>query len=689
MKYKEWHVASPCPQARDELVQAGVPALLAGLLACRGVKDLEEAKQLLAPTREPLNDHALLRDMDKAVARIRLALEREELVAVYGDYDVDGITSTCLLTECLTSFGLHIVPYIPGRLDEGYGLNREAVSTLASKGVTLIVTVDCGITAVDEVAFAAQLGVDVVVTDHHACKEVLPPAVAVVDPHRPDCPYPFKGLAGVGVALKLAIAVAGPERADGVFDRFCDLAAVGTIADVMPMEGENRAIVSRGLQYLNPPRRLGLGCLIHQAGLGDKPVTTVSVGYTLAPRVNASGRLGQAEVAAELLLTRDPDRAEELAQQLCDLNRERQNIEAEIFAQCTERLDRAPQKGAIVLADEHWHQGVVGIVASRLTERYGCPAFMICLDHGMGKGSCRSWGGVNLFRLLTACAPLMESFGGHALAAGFTVREENIPALGEALRAALEEECRGEELPSVLEIDAVADPETLTVPQVEALDLLEPCGTGNPRPVMVINGAQVQSMTQVGRGRHLKMKLESRGHTLDAIYFSADGAELGLSPGCRVDVAFYPQINEFRDNRTVQLQVVDLRLAPSRTQLERSIYEKFSRGEALTVQEARFLLPERTEFVALWRWLEHQAMDRAVVEDTLPRIARSVARRGGGQREVPARTLLCLEVFQERGLIHMRERCDRVQITLCRLEHKVNLEDSSLIRRLHSILGDL
>ena len=684
MKYREWRVAPDHPQVSEALEEEGVPPLLARILAARGVADAEEGLRILNPREEPLWDPMLLRDMDRAVARLALARERDELVAVYGDYDVDGITSTCLLTEYLTDAGYRVIPYIPSRLDEGYGLNREAITSLAGQGVTLIITVDCGITAVEEVAFAAGLRVDVVVTDHHACKEELPDAAAVVDPHRPDCPYPFKGLAGVGVALKLALADAGPGGKERVLEEFCDLAAVGTVADVMPMEGENRAIVSLGLEKLNPPRRTGLAALIREAGMGDRAINTVSVGYTLAPRINASGRLGRAEVAAELLLCRDPGRAEELAKELCALNWERQSIESEIFTQCVQRLEQEPQKGAIVLADSRWHQGVVGIVASRLAERYGCPAFMICLDGGIGKGSCRSWAGINLFRLLTDCTPLLESFGGHALAAGFTVREENILALAEALRRGILDQ-EGEELPSVLEADAAVTPPALTVEAVEALELLEPCGAGNPRPVLVLTGAQVQSMAQVGRGRHLKMRVESRGSLLDAIYFSADGAELGLTPGCRVDIAFCPQINEFRGNRTVQLQVVDLRAAPSRAQLEQEIYERFSRGGDLTPEEARFLLPERREFANLWRWLERQADAGAEIEDTLSRIVRGSAGHRG-RREAPARVLVCLRVFEERGLIRMQEQADRYRITLCRTEQKVDLESSGLMIRLREVL---
>ena len=681
MRYKQWKIAHPSPEGRAQLERAGIPSLLACVLSARGVTEPEQAWKLLTPGEEPLLDPMLLKDMDRAVLRVGRALKTGELMAVYGDYDVDGITSTCLLTDCLTRLGGRVHSYIPDRLEEGYGLNEEAVLHLAQQGVTLIITVDCGITAAREVEFARELGIDVVITDHHECKQAIPEAAAVVDPHRPDCPYPFKGLAGVGVALKLAMAAAGPDRAGLVFREYADLAAVGTVADVMPMTGENRTIVQTGLAALAHPRRVGLAQLMEEAGLGDKPVTSVSIGYTLAPRINAAGRMGQAGLAAELLLTRDPGRAAALAQELCALNRERQTIECEIFQECVQRLERRPQSGIILLADEHWHQGVVGIVASRLTEKYSCPAFMVCLDQGIGKGSCRSWGGVNLFHLLTQCQDLLEGFGGHAMAAGFTVREENIPALERRLRQLVLEERAGEELPSLLEIDAAVLPQELTVEAVEALDALEPCGAGNPRPVLVLTGAHVISAAQVGRGRHLKLRLEGRGVPLDAIFFSVDGSELGLTPGCRVDVAFYPQINDFRGVRSVQLQVVDLRHAMTRAQLEQSIYEKYRRGEPLSPQEAQSLLPTRAEFVCLWRYLERQCAGQTFLEDTLARIAQKSA-RSGGQSERPNHTLVCLEVMEERGLISLERQSGRVQITLHRLEHKVDLNASAILRRL-------
>ena len=487
MKYEKWTVAPPDPAALAALEEAGISPLLAAVLSARGVRVPQEARALLEGGETALEDPLALKDMAQAAGRVRLALERGETIAVYGDYDVDGITATCLLTDFLRRKGGAVIPYIPDRLEEGYGLNREAVTALKEQGASLIVTVDCGITALEETAWARSLGIDVVITDHHECKSGLPAAQAVVDPRRSDCPSACKGLAGVGVALKLAMAINGPE------------------------------------------------------GDGDKAITATSIGYTLAPRINASGRMGRAQMAVELLLTRDRERGEQLAQELCALNRERQTIEGEIFRQCVDRLDRAPQKGAVLLADPEWHQGVVGIVASRLTERYGCPAFMICLDHGMGKGSCRSWGGVNLFERLAECSDLLEGFGGHALAAGFTVREENIPLLSRRLREGLERALGAGASPAALEADAEVEARELTVEAVADLDRLEPCGTGNPRPVLVLRGALIQSMSQVGRGRHLKLRLESKGTPLDAIFFSADGAELGLAPGGRVDVAFYPQ----------------------------------------------------------------------------------------------------------------------------------------------------
>jgi len=682
MAYKNWKVAAPCPEGRAALERAGGHPLVAAVLSTRGICSVEQVRAFLSMENAPVCDGGQMKDMDRAVARVRLALDRGETMAVYGDYDVDGITATCLLTEYLTGLGGRVVPYIPDRLEEGYGLNKEAVAALAEQGVTLIITVDCGITAVDEVAFARELGVDVVITDHHECKPVLPDAAAVVDPHRPDCPYPFKALAGVGVALKLAMTLAGPEQASEVLDRFCDLAAIGTVADVMTMVEENRAIVQRGLKALEQPKRMGLAMLVKEAGMENRPLNSVSIGYALAPRINAAGRMGQASVAVELLLTRDSSRASLLAQELCRMNKERQAAELSIFEQCEQLLGSSPQRGAIVLADPTWHQGVVGIAASRLAEQYGCPTFMICLSGNMGKGSCRSYGGINLFTVLEGCQDILEAFGGHELAAGFTVKQENILALAQRIRAQVALQADRVHEPE-LEIDALLDdPAVLDLRGVELLERLEPYGTGNPRPVLALYGMQVMSRSLVGNGRHLKLKLSKQNVTLDAIFFSAAGRMPEL--GSRIDVAFYPQINEYRGTRMVQLQLVDLRQTASRAQMERELLDKYRRGDALTGEEARALLPEREEFVALWHYLKRETATRPLLEDTLVRIA-----RGAGRREPVLHTLVCLDVMHERGLIALENRADRVRITLNQTQGKVDLEDSYIMRRLRQVLEEI
>ena len=686
MKYQRWDLRRPAPlSARRALESAGLSPLCASLLASRGLDTPEEAARFLSCGAQRFHDPLLLKDMDRAVARIRAAIDGGELICVYGDYDVDGITATCLLTEALAGQGGRVVSYIPDRTEEGYGLNPGAVARLAGQGVGLIVTVDCGITAVNEVEFARSLGVDVVVTDHHHCKDKLPAAVAVVDPRREDCPYPFPELAGVGVALKTAQALVPPGQRAAVFQRFGELAAIGTVADVMRLTDENRSLVRQGLELLGRTQRPGLRALMGEAGLepGSLP-TAVTIGYGLAPRINAAGRMEQAMVALDLLLTREEERGEALAHTLCRLNRERQTIELSIYEQCLELLEARPQLAApaIVLAGEGWHQGVVGIVASRLTEKYSCPAFMICLEHGQGKGSCRSFGGFNLFAALEQCAHLLEGYGGHEMAAGFTILEENIPAFREAVCRLVELRTGGAPMEAAVDVDAEIDHcGQLTAPQVESLSQLEPFGAGNPKPVFLLRGACVLSCCDVGAGRHLKMKLRRDGVVLDAIFFSANTAACGVSPGDRLDLIFTPQINEFRGNRAVQLQICDLRPAPTRAQLEQELFQKLKEGGPLSRWEAGLLFPSRQDFARLWRFLEHNCVGGWI--EAGPSLLRQAARQPDG-RWAYGRTLVCLHVMGDRGLI----RLERDRLHLCRPESKVDLEQSRLMRQLRLFLQE-
>ena len=625
-------------------------------------------------------------DMDKAVERVQRALADHERIAVFGDYDVDGITATCILVDYLQSRGADVLHYIPRRIEDGYGLSVDAIEGLYRKGTRLLITVDCGITGVEEVDFANSLGMDVVVTDHHECKETLPRAVAVVDPHRPDCSYPFKHLAGCGVALKLALALGGPDREEALFSRYCTLAAIGTVADVMQMSGENRTIVSRGLAAIEHSDFIGLHALLKEAGLAGREITSVQIGFVLAPRINAAGRMGAADKAAELLLCTDPAEAERMARELCALNRERQNVEQTIYSQAEEMIARLPDRdrSALVLESSRWHQGVVGIVASRLSEKYSRPSFMIHLNGDTGKGSCRSWGGFNLFAALENCKDLLLGFGGHELAAGFTIEEANIPAFRERMNDYARSFQGGAAPVSVLDVDvAITHPSAVTLEELEALSALEPYGSGNARPVFCLLGATLLRTQNVGQNRHLKLRLGKGSAQFDGIFFSTVAEDCGCRPGDRVDAAFYLQVNEFRGSRTVQLQMVDLRpsLRPSgREQESLALAEQCAARPPISARDARRLLPTREQFAAAWRFLERTVPEGGLTTGYLP-LLRTLAAELGKAEPFP-RAALCLAVFAERGLLTLERQGDDVTLHLHR-GRKVVLGQSPYLLWLH------
>ena len=689
MKYARWMGGSCDERALLRLREAGYPELLSAVLAARGVSGPEEAALFLERDRELSWSPLLMKDMDKAVARIEAAIANRERIAVFGDYDVDGITSTVLLVDYLRSRGADCTKYIPRRVEDGYGLGREPLRTLRERGVSLVITVDCGITGVEEARYAGEIGLDLVITDHHECKERLPEAVAVVDPKRPDCPYPFKHLAGVGVALKLVLAL-GEQREEALFARYCTLAAIGTVADVMQMSGENRVIVYRGLEAIGNTDFLGLWALLRETGLTDRAVTSTQIGFVLSPRINAAGRMGEAELAADLLLTDDPEQAETLARELCELNRERQAVEQEIFAQAVEQIEYLPpdERSALVLSSEVWHQGVVGIVASRLSEKYSCPSFMIHLQNGVGKGSCRSYGGFNLFAALESCADLLLDFGGHELAAGFNIREEDIPAFRRRMNRCARGFAGGERPVSSLEADAVIRrPDCICLEEVEELSRLEPYGAGNERPVFILPGAKVDALQNVGQNRHLKLRLEKNGRRLDAIFFSTTAAECGVAAGMRVDAAFHLQVNEFRGSASVQLQLIDIRPALGPSVRERECLELVERlvaGGDVTEREACRLLPRREQFVSLWRAIEHMEREELCEGGRLPMLRSLAAALDGTESFL--RTALGVEVFAERGLITVVIEGERMSLRP-QAGRRADLEESVHIEALRRALG--
>lgn len=667
MRDTQWNVPRGETVVPEALLAAGCSPLLAAVLYVRGLRTAEAAREFLKSGPELLGDPRGLTDLDRAAARLTRAIEEKEHVAVYGDYDVDGITSSCMVTDYLRSRGVACELYIPGRMEEGYGVNAHAVEMLAEKGVTLIVTVDCGVTTVEETAYANTLGVEMIVTDHHECRETLPPAAAVVDPKRPDCDYPGPELAGVGVAFKLLCALEGD--AEAILDRYADLVAVGTVADVMPLLGENRYIVKRGLEKLEKNPRPGLRALIAESGLGEKKITATNIGFTLAPRLNASGRLGHAEVAAALLLTRDAAEAEARAAELCRLNRERQALETGIWQDALEMLDGAAPDAPIVLASERWHQGVVGIAASRLTEAFNIPAIMICLDGDKGKGSCRSCGGFNLFEALSACGEHLEGFGGHALAAGLTIRRENIGAF----RASLAGYYRAHppEGAPTLDFDLCADaPELLTMDCVEDLERLEPCGAANPRARLVLLGAYLAEKTPIGGGKHLRLRLEKFGQSYEAVWFGHTAGELGLRAGDWVDAAFSPQINVFRAHKSVQLLLAGLR------RHDESTASAILRGDFVNSAAAGFP-PERTDFALVWRAL---AARGGQGRGPLPALRETLAPR---MRE--EKLCVIFKVFEELGLLTLRAERDTLSVECIRETGKVDLNSSDILKQLKKL----
>ena len=676
LKYGIWNVSKPGMEAVNALAQGGYSPLAAMVLASRGICDGHQADAYLNCTAS-LIDPFCMTDMDKAAARVGLALERKEKVAVFGDYDVDGITATCLLTSFLRSRGADCVPYIPGRLEEGYGLNPIAIRQLKAEGVGLIVTVDCGITAVEEAEMCTQLGIDLVITDHHECKQVLPQAVAVVDPHRPDGGYPHKDLSGVGVAFKLAAALCGSQ--EEVLAEYADMVCLGTVADVMPLQGENRVFVARGLESLRSSKRPGLVALMHQSGCDSASVNASSVGYMLAPRINAAGRMGRIELATELFLTDDPARGEELARALCELNRQRQAVESEIYQQAVEMLPDGEIPEAIVLADESWHQGVVGIVASRIAEEYCCPTFLICLDGEHGKASSRSYGGFNLFAALSSMSGLLESYGGHELAAGFTISRSRIPDFRREVCRLAEQFYSDDRPRTVLEADCVIGPEMLTLGSIQSLNVLEPCGNGCPKPVLVMENLQIERLSQVGGGKHMRLRLRQGRHSFNAIYFFATPESASVVQGELVDVAFTPQINEFRGERSVQMNVQDIRPScKAECSAMMTGYRELCCG-CIGPEEAQLLLPDRNTLGMVWRYLAGLGTD--TIQESPMCLCRKIVRWTGLPLSL-GQMMTCLDIFADVELPQLQRFHKYITIRLLPRHEKADLAGSRTMQRL-------
>ena len=675
MKYGIWNVNEPESGAVNGLVGGGYSPLAAMVLASRGIETPRQAAAYL-DCNAPMPDPFLMTDMDKAAGRVGLAMACGEKIAVFGDYDVDGITATCLLTSFLRRHGAEVVSYIPGRLEEGYGLNPIALHQLHGEGVKLIITVDCGITAIEEAQLCRELGIDLVITDHHECKDILPCAAAVVDPHRPDGGYPHRNLSGVGVAFKLAAALCGSQ--EEVLREYADMVCLGTVADVMLLQGENRIFVTRGLESLKHTKRPGIAALMAECGCQKDNVTASSIGFMLAPRINAAGRMGQIELAIELFLTEDPVRAGEVAKALCELNRTRQAVESEIYQTAISMLPSGQPPEAIVLADETWHQGVVGIVASRIAEEYACPTFLICLDGDHGKASSRSHGGFNLFASLTTLSPLLESYGGHELAAGFTISRSNIPEFRRQICALAADLYRDDTPRTSLDIDCCIPAELLTVKGIDSLSVLEPCGSGCPKPVLMLRNMTIERITMVGGGRHMRLRLRSGRMGLNAIYFSATPETASVQLGDVVDIAFVPQINEFRGERSVQMNVLDIRPSCSAECCpDTSGYRALKEGH-LTRELAQALYPDRAMLALIWRYL---AASGDTLQENPMCLCRKIVRWSGKPLSL-GQLMVCLDIFRDVDLLQIQKQHKYITLRLTPGPQKADLNESQTLQRL-------
>ena len=669
MSRKKWVLSPYDKDVAAEIAEAcGVGPLASVLLCARGLSDPFEAESFLYDT--DLCDPYELPDMEPAVERVQRALDEGEPITVFGDYDCDGVTATALLYTCLKARGAKVDTYIPDRAGEGYGLNTAAIDTLHERGTKLIVTVDNGISAAEEVAYAKTLGIDTVVTDHHTCGDVLPDAVAVVNPHRADAICDFCDWAGVGVAFKLACALAGGDGY-AVLDEVGDLVALGTVADVVPLRGENRILVRAATallsdQLIGGTARPGVAALFRQSGSADVPDATI-LAFRLVPRLNAAGRMGSAERALRLLLTDDKAEAERLAAELCDANTERQRIEQEITAEAVAKIEADPALRAdrvLIVAGEGWHRGVVGIVAARLAEKYGRPAVVLSLEGDVAKGSGRSIPGFSLYDALAACRDVFTLFGGHSQAAGMTLPVENIPEF----RRRINEFARdlGPTEPE-LTLDCKLKPAALSFETVTVLSILEPYGAENPPPLFGLYGMRLCGLQSVGGGKHLRLSAERDGFTVGMIYFSVSADEFPYREGDMLDFAVRLYETEFRGEKQVSVQVRDVRPAGADDEAVLAAYRRyaaFSAGEGTDEP-----LVDRELCGAVYRYLKANDGWRGDGEILALRL-------GLGPDKI-AGCLTALDVLTELGIL----RRDGDAYRLSPTAQKVDLDDSALYRR--------
>lgn len=656
--------------------QFGFCDAVARVLYNRGLTDRKSIESFFDIDIANLHDPLLLADMEKATSRIKRAVENGEKITVYGDYDVDGITSVVLMYRCLTSLGANVDYYIPDRTEEGYGLNSSALRSIYDSGTSLIVTVDTGTTAVEEIAEAENYGLDVIVTDHHECKPTLPVCVAVVNPKRPDSVYPYKELAGVGVVFKLVCALIGDSTK--AFSLYGDLVSIGTIADIMPLVDENRVLVSLGLDLLRKRPSCGIKALLEASG-GYKhgQITASTIAFQVAPRINAAGRIGDPKRSVELLLCEDPEQAASLAEGLCDENRTRRRMEADIIADVEKMLEnRNPSDRIIVVGSENWHHGVIGIVASKIVEKYHLPCILVCFDGDRAKGSARSIKDVSMFELLTQSSRHLEKFGGHEMAAGLTLARKDFDGFVRDITAIANEKITDDMMIPVVESECEIPFSEISLDTVHELQRLEPFGTGNPTPNFAFGNVVISDIIAVGAGMHLKLTFSYSGQDFSAMLFGTTLQDFDFATGDTVDIVFSMSENFFNNRYSLNMSLKRMRLCEETEKKEadeEKLYNRFISGD----KEDGIVLT-RKEFTAVYRHLHRNYVNARQTRYMPHALARGFARKGLEGFGF-CKLMLCLNILSELGIIEYAYN-ENVSITFRDTQNKKNLADSKTWR---------
>ena len=671
MLFSKWIYPSFDPRDSAALQREyGISAIVADILAARGIGSAEAAE--LFDGQDELEDPFLLPDMEKAVSRLEQAINNQEKITIYGDYDCDGVTATVILYLYLQSMGAKVDWYIPERVEEGYGLNCGALDEISARGTVLLVTVDNGIAAVKEVDYAQSLGMDVIVTDHHQVGEELPRAVAVVNPHRKDYQGGFRPLCGAGVAFKLAAAMEGGDYSL-VVDSFGALAAIATVGDIVPLTGENRLLAEQGLKLAEYSDLPGLQALMEVAGLKGKPLTSQKAAFGLVPRINAAGRMGSARLAMQLLLSETPEEAESLAQELNQHNLDRQQEELEILSRVEQTLEEHPEillDRVMVVPAEGLNHGVVGIVSAKLVSLYGKPNIILSVDGDTATGSARSVENFSMFRAISACGGLLEKYGGHSMAAGLTLKTENIPEFTRQINRYAEQYF--EKMPVVSQrIDKELHIGNINLNDVSSLQLLEPFGEGNPQPLFLLRGCLIQEIISLGGGKHLKLRVIFEGKPIYVLYFKMTPEEFVFPVGSQVDILANLELNAFRDNVSVAVRLKDIRPTGFNGQKFRNAYhyyQKIRREEAVETKIMAISVPTLEELRWLYKVLRNRGGSSIHVD--LFFLA-----------EVSAKMNYCkyrliLDIFQELGLIRLPADFSAIYMEET---GKVNLENSEIL----------